>query len=50
VFSLRAEVSLNVLVFVMEVRCVVCEGRSKSNVLVFVMEVRCVVYEGRSKS
>ena len=28
--SVRAEVSLNVFVFVMEVRCVVCEGRSKS--------------------
>ena len=28
--SVRVEVSLNVLVFVMKVRCVVCEGRSKS--------------------
>ena len=28
--TVRVEVSLNVLVFVMEVRCVVCEGRSKS--------------------
>jgi len=30
VLTVRVEVSLNVLVFVMEVRCVVCEGRSKS--------------------
>ena len=28
--SVRVEVSLNVLAFVMQVRCVVCEGRSKS--------------------
>ena len=28
--SVRVEVSLNVLVFVMEILCVVCEGRSKS--------------------